>query len=479
MNLSGDVAIDRDALLATLPPEWPKDLFPEIRERVQASGKKVVVLDDDPTGTQTVHHLWVLTRWTSEALRFALTDPSPMFYVLHNSRSLPETQAAALNQEIVANLTAITDELGCEFELLSRSDSTLRGHFPAEIDALRAVLRLCLGRDVDGIVICPFFSEGGRLTIGDIHWVIDGDLLIPAGQTEYARDIAFGYTNSNLRHWVAEKTGGRVPADDVASISLRTIREEGPAGVRQILERVTGSQAIVVNAASYRDLEAFVAGLLDAEEVGKRYLFRTAASLAKVRGGVPDQDLLSREQMLGARRGPGLVLVGSYVHKTTRQLERARALEGLAAVELSVPQVLDPIGRPVAVAEAAARATEAMLDGCEALIYTSRELVTDRGRAGHLDVGQQVSAALLEVVRRVGAVPSYLIAKGGITASDIATGGLGVERAWVLGQILPGVPVWRLGPESRFPDLPYVVFPGNVGDDESLAEAVRLLRPAR
>jgi hypothetical protein len=67
VNLSGDVAIDRDALLATLPPEWPKDLFPEIRERVQAPGKKVVVLDDDPTGTQTVHHLWVLTRWSPDA----------------------------------------------------------------------------------------------------------------------------------------------------------------------------------------------------------------------------------------------------------------------------------------------------------------------------------------------------------------------------------------------------------------------------
>ncbi len=479
MNLPTDQVLRRDELLSRLPPEWPTDLSSEIQRRVTASGQKVVVLDDDPTGTQTVHHLWVLTRWTQNALRSALTDPGPMFYVLHNSRSLPEASAAALNQEIVANLTAITDELGCDFELLSRSDSTLRGHYPAETDALRAMLRPCFGRDYDGIVICPFFAEGGRLTIGDVHWVADADLLIPAGQTEYARDAVFGYTNSNLRQWVAEKTRGRVRADDVASLSLHVIREQGPAGVREVLTRATDGQVIVINAASYRDLEVFVLGLLDAEKAGKRYLFRTAASLAKVRGAVPDQDLLTREQMLGSHRGPGLTLVGSYVERTTRQLERACALPGLVAVELSVAGALDPAQRHATVADVAARVTEAMLDGRDALVYTSREQVTERGRAGDLDVGRQVSSALLGVLPRVGAGPSYIIAKGGVTASDVATAGLGVERAWVLGQILPGVPVWRLGAESRYPDLPYVVFPGNVGDDDSLAEAMRLLRPAR
>jgi uncharacterized protein YgbK (DUF1537 family) len=477
MNLPDDRTMRRDELLSQLPPEWPEDLAPQIRERVHASPQKVVVLDDDPTGTQTVHHLWVLTQWTREALRSALIGPGPMFYVLHNSRSLPEASAVAINQEIAANLTAITDELGCDLELLSRSDSTLRGHYPAETDALRAMLRPCLGRDYDGVVICPFFAEGGRLTIGDVHWVADGGLLIPAGRTEYARDAVFGYTNSNLRRWVEEKTAGRVPADDVASLSLHTIREQGPTGVRRVLERARNGQPIVVNAASYRDLEVFVVGLLDAEQAGKRFLCRTAASLAQVRGAVPDQDLLSGEQLLGSRRGPGMTIVGSYVERTSRQLEQARTLPGLVAVELSVPAVLDPARRRATVSEVAARATEAMRDGRDALIYTSRERVTERGRAGDLDVGQQVSGALVGALEQIGSAPSYLIAKGGITASDLATAGLGVQRAWVLGQILPGVPVWRLGPESRCPGLPYVVFPGNVGDDESLAAAIRLLRP--
>ena len=79
-------------------------------------------------------------------------------------------------------------------------------------------------------------------------------------------------------------------------------------------------------------------------------------------------------------------------------------------------------------------------------------------------------------MRRLTVVPRFIIAKGGITSSDVATDGLDVRRAWVLGQILPGVPVWRLNEESRFPGLPYVVFPGNVGTDDSLARAIEILR---
>jgi hypothetical protein len=52
----------------------------------------------------------------------------------------------------------------------------------------------------------------------------------------------------------------------------------------------------------------------------------------------------------------------------------------------------------------------------------------------------------------------------------------GVRRAQVLGQIVPGVPVWRLGPESKYPGLPYVVFPGNAGGPDALASVIRVLR---
>jgi uncharacterized protein YgbK (DUF1537 family) len=170
-----------------------------------------VVLDDDPTGTQTVHDLWVLTRWTPEALRAVLTDAEPTTYILTNSRGLNEPDARALNREIAGHLVAVAGEAGCELDVVSRSDSTLRGHYPAEIEALRSTLEPGLGCRYDGVVICPFFLEGGRLTAGDIHWVTEGERLIPAAQTEYARDATFGYAHSNLRQWVEDRRADACP----------------------------------------------------------------------------------------------------------------------------------------------------------------------------------------------------------------------------------------------------------------------------
>ena len=82
---------------------------------------------------------------------------------------------------------------------------------------------------------------------------------------------------------------------------------------------------------------------------------------------------------------------------------------------------------------------------------------------------------LVEVVQEIATKPRFLVAKGGITSSDLATRGLGVKRAIVRGQVHPGVPVWELGRESRFPGLTYVVFPGNVGNDAALTSVVQRL----
>ena len=201
-------------LLASLPPEWPEDLLPEIQREVKASRRKVVVLDDDPTGTQTVHGVPVLTEWPHETLRAELTNDLPAFYLLTNSRSLQLAEAQAMNTEIGRNLVEAARQAGREFVVVSRSDSTLRGHFPGEVQALAEALR----QDFDAWLIIPFFLEGGRYTINDIHYVAEGEWFVPAGETEFARDAVFGYRASNLRQWVEEKTGGRVSSEAVASI---------------------------------------------------------------------------------------------------------------------------------------------------------------------------------------------------------------------------------------------------------------------
>jgi uncharacterized protein YgbK (DUF1537 family) len=466
-------------LFAGLPPEWPEeDLRARIRQATIASGRKVIVLDDDPTGTQTVHSLPVLTEWTSQVLAAAWDEAETTFYVLTNSRRHPPDVAAALSRQIARNVAQVARQRGVEPVVVSRSDSTLRGHFPGEVTALADALEEELGIRYDGILLAPFFLEGGRYTLGDVHWVQSGEILLPAAQTEFARDATFGYRRSDLRQWVAEKTGGCVPAGSVLSVRLEDARSGGPACVARLLEQAQGRQPIVVNALSYRDLEVLVWGTMQAEERGKRFLFRTAASFVQVRGGIPARGLLAAAELwpAGDREGTGgLTVAGSYVQRTTDQLSRALELAGTVGVELRVRRVLDLELQAGEIARVARQLQRALAQGSDAILYTSRELYVPPG-ATQLQAAQQVSDALVSVLGELSVHPRYLIGKGGITSSDLATAALGVRRARVLGQIAPGVPVWRLGPESRYPGLPYVVFPGNVGGPDALAAVIETLR---
>ncbi len=469
--------VEEREYLASQPPERRvPGALEGIWARVDAGGRKIAVLDDDPTGTQTVHGVPVLTTWTVEDLRWALKQPSPTFYVLTNSRSLPEEEAAALNREVSSNLAAAARETGTRFVLTSRGDSTLRGHFPAETDALKKGIV----DGVDGVILCPCYLEAGRLTADDTHWVRQRGQLVPAGQTEFARDASFGYSSSDLREWVEEKTGGRVPASEVVSVGLPDIREGGPDRVSEVLRGVSGGLPVVVNAASYADLEVFVLGLLDAEERGKRFLYRTGPSFVRVRGGIPEKGPLSREELYRRRprRGHGLVLVGSHVEMTTRQLGEALELEGVLGVELSVPRLLGGSGREDELRRVAGEVNAGLAES-EVVVYTSREVVGGSpGRTG-FEVGRAVSDALVEIMQRVDRQQplAFVVAKGGITSSDVGTRGLDVRRAEVAGQMLPGiVSVWILPEESAFPGLPYVIFAGNVGGPDSLAKVIQILR---
>jgi len=468
------VEIHKETLLASLPAEWPEDLLPQIQDRVARSGAKIIVLDDDPTGTQTVHDVTVLTESSVPGLVSAFAEPEAAVYVLTNSRSMPLADAQALNRCIVADVKQASSATGRGFVLVSRSDSTLRGHYPGEIEAIVDEL----GQDYDATLLVPFFLEGGRFTAGNVHYVAEGEWLVPAAETTYARDPAFGYSHSDLCTWVCEKTGGCTAADQVASISLETIRQGGPDSVTEELLQLTGGRVCVVNAVSYRDLEVFVLGLLRAEAAGKRFIYRTAASFVRVRAGIAPRGLLaSRELVAEERAGGGLIIVGSFVDKTTRQVGRARErFEDLHLIEVSVPDLLASDTGDAEVARAVAVAEQVLARGDDAMICTSRELVQGVDGQASLEIGQTVSEALVTIVRRLSTRPSWVIAKGGITSSNIATEALGVARARVLGQAVPGVPIWRLGAGSRWPRLVYVVFPGNVGGDDAVADMIGILR---
>ena len=468
--------IEKNVLFSSLPPEWQEDLLPAIRQEVENSGLKILALDDDPTGTQTVRGIEVITRWDVDILTSVLMDPEPLAYILTNSRSYSLARAQDINREIVRNLKAASAAAQRRFSLISRSDSTLRGYFPGEIEALESEL----GEAIDGVLVIPFFEEGGRFTIGDVHYVAEGEFLLPAGETEYARDAVFGYRSSDLRRWVSEKYQGRLPVEEVCSIDLNTIRLGGPDAVAAALSKLENGRICAVNAASYRDLEVFVTGLLQAEKMGKRFLYRSAASFVRVRGGQGAHPLLSPAE-LGAMTGSGggIVVAGSYIRKSSQQITALQSLPGLLSLEVSVPKLLGSGSRVEEILRTAALVNQALSAGEDVLIYTSRELVTGADAAQSLQIGQVVSESVIEIVRRTTVRPAWVVAKGGITSSDVATKGIDIQRADVLGQVLPGVPVWLAGAGSRWPGLVYVVFPGNVGGPDAIAEVVQKLRRSK
>jgi uncharacterized protein YgbK (DUF1537 family) len=420
----------------------------------------------------------VLAEWSPEALGAELRNDLPACYILTNSRSLPLAAARALNAEIGRNLAEAARLTGRAVVLVSRSDSTLRGHFPGEVEALAQAFAPAIG-GFDAWLLVPFFLEGGRYTIDDVHYVADGQTLVPAGETEFARDHAFGYRSSNLRKWVEEKTGGGVPAGSVHSITLDDLRRGGPERAAARLLALPRGSVCIGNAASYRDLEVFVRGLLAAEAAGGRYLHRTAASFVAVRAGIERRPLLTPGDLGLAAEGCGLIVAGSYVPRTTAQLEEVTRLPGLAVVEVEVEALLAEERRATEIERAAREASASLERGMDVAVMTSRRLVTGADAEGSLRIGAQVSEALVAIVRGIAVRPRYIVAKGGITSSDIATRGLDVRRAMVLGQIAAGVPVWQLGAESRYPGLAYVVFPGNVGGAETLAEIVGALRAGK
>ena len=462
-------------ILSSLPPIWSEDLLPAIQSEIAQNPVSVVVLDDDPTGTQTVHDIPVLTSWKLQSIIDEFERRTSLFYLLTNSRSLPAKRAVDLAFEIGANILEASRKTGQTFEIISRSDSTLRGHFPAEVDALAEVL----GMEKAVYVIIPFFLEGGRYTINDIHYVKDAERLIPAADTAFAKDVVFGYRNSDIKLWVEEKTQGRISGSSVQSLSLVEIRQKGPKYITEKMTECKPGSVCVVNAAGYRDMEVVTLGLLRAQRKGQRFLFRTAASFVRIRAGLKTRPLLKTDEIGSTGGTGGLIVVGSHVPKSSQQLDHLLRHGNIKSIEFDVDEYISQENDNRQIRTAVEFLNDTLSQGQDAVVYTSRKLRTGKDHESSLTIGRQISQGLVEIVRSMSISPRYVLAKGGITSSDIATQALGIVRAKVLGQILPGVPVWQSGPESRFPDMPYIIFPGNVGSTNAVSEVVERFREAK
>lgn len=245
--------------LKGLPAPFEGDALGMINEQISNPKSPIlVVLDDDPTGTQTCHDIAVLTVWDPETLCRELSNTEKGFFILTNSRALPPVEARKLITEICENVEKSAEQTGKSFEIVLRGDSTLRGHFPDEPEVVEEVL----GK-TDAWILAPFFFQGGRYTIDDVHYVAEGDVLVPASQTPFAQDATFGYKSSNLRDYVLEKTGSKFTDNDMLSITIEDIRLGGPSKVAEKLLGAPKGSVIIVNAAAESDMLVFAAGILN------------------------------------------------------------------------------------------------------------------------------------------------------------------------------------------------------------------------
>jgi uncharacterized protein YgbK (DUF1537 family) len=376
------------------------------------------------------------------------------------------------------NIARAAKETGMDYMVMSRSDSTLRGHYPLEPQLLKEGMEKD-GIKIDGEVICPFFTEGGRFTIGNVHYVKQGDVLVPAAETEFAKDRTFGYSHSAIPEYVEEKTGGAYKASDVTCISLDDLRAENYTKITEQLEAVHDFNKICVNAVDYCDIKVFAIALYRAMKAGKHYMFRTAAGLVKVMGGISDQPLLTRKDMVTLTTDMGgVVVVGSHTGKTTAQLNELLKLDNVVPVEFNSNLVLEGDEAFYNEVDRCVREEEKIIrSGKTAVCYTCRKLLEleNDTKESALLRSVKISDGVQSLVGRLSVTPAFVIAKGGITSSDVGTKALAVKRANVLGQIQPGIPVWQTGDESRFPKTPYVIFPGNTGDETTLRKAVEIL----
>jgi uncharacterized protein YgbK (DUF1537 family) len=491
--------VEEEFLIASLPPEYPVDLAPRIEELLRgASDELVVYLEDDSTGVQKSHDVYLITDHSElgihSGIRAAREAGHRLVFILTNSRAFSAGQAEVLNREIVQTLMWTAGEEGLIFRIGSRSDSTLRGHFPLEPLALMDALEPHVGKQDGLIVTHAFLTELGRITVNGVHMLRmmkgDGSFWYrPVHMTRFAQDRRFGYPTSNMAEYVEYKftaSGlGDVKAGDVLHIGIDAIRGGGPEEVRRRLLEAENGRVITLDVVTSRDLQVFVLGLLMAEGEGKKYIYRSAASLPPARVNMMDMPVLRGEEILGGKKLAGKVLClwGSIVELSNTQLETTlNKISGIVPVSLDVIRVLkSDEDRGDAIDLALERTEEAFKAGKHALVYTVPRTeyppgsLSDEARAANQ---QKIAAALQEVYNQVNVNPAVVIFKGGVTSS---TGLLssGAKRVYVMGQVAPGIPLVKILPPNneRFPgeEMIMILGPGNVGVPETYVGIIEKL----
>ena len=452
---------------------------------------KIVVIDDDPTGSQTLHGCPLLLRWDVDVLRKGLRHSSPILFVLANTRALLPDAAAARNREICQSLQLAFAAEGLapmDVLLVSRGDSTLRGHGVLEPQVINEELG-----PFDATLHVPAFLEGGRTTVNGVH-LLNG---IPVHTTSFALDKLFGYSTSDLPSWLEEKSCGCISSATVQRLSLaqldcaaEPVAQRGGEGMKALLSwlgALHDNQPIVVDAERPEQLAALGQAVEQLRE-SKRFLFRSAASLLNGLANLGPQPLaveglarLRRRDQFGVLL-PGMVMVGSHVPLADVQLERLLEAPQCVGLELPVArlaQVLESIEADLLLADfeqqQLVQLVEVLKSGRTPVLFSSRGELGFPSAVAQLRFGNALAQLMGRLAGALLPQLGYLISKGGITTHTLLAEGLGLHLVQLEGQLLPGLSLVRALTDGGRQELPIVTFPGNLGDSQTLLDAWRLM----
>lgn len=415
-----------------------------------------VVLDDDPTGTQSASDVEVLLEWDKAAIAAALQAHGAV-YLQTNSRAVPAAQAAELAGAIRAQVDAVSRELGMPVLVVLRGDSTLRGHVFAESDVFAG--------DDACILFVPAFPAGGRTTVGSIHRAVIDGVDTPVGQTEFARDPVFGYQSSDLVEWTAEVGHRRA-----IPVVLTDLRASGGQAVAVALDAAAPRELVVPDVATDADIALVHAGLMAAIRAGTGVVVRAAAPLAAMCAGRLSRGYLPRP--LRPERPGVLVVCGSHTAAATAQLQR---LADWAGVDPVVIPTDEAFANPAAAGGRAADLARSQLEsGGVAILGSARDR---RPQDDSLEHGALVMSALITAATAVKPLVGTVVSKGGITSAEVARTCFAARTAHVRGQVAPGISVWDLGSSAQ--RALQVIVPGNVGDADTLVDVMHALGVGR
>jgi len=435
---------------------------------------KFVVIDDDPTGSQTVNDCLLLLKWDSSTLIKGFESKSNLFFILANTRSLSENNAKLIIEEICKNLKTVIASQAFEEEIIfiSRGDSTLRGHNFLEPSALNS----CLG-PFDATFHIPAFIEGKRLTINGSHFVDN----IPIDQTIFAKDEIFGYETSNVKNLLFQKSKSQINIEDIQNLFLSDIEilnDEENNVVFKKLKNLKNNKHVIVDVENYSQLKKFSLAIKKLTQQ-KKFLFRTAASfissISEKKSVSKIETFFSNLRVRNKENSflPGLIIVGSFVELSTIQLKNLLEMRNCNPIELNVFEFFKITSsdnnkkqRNLFKNKFLKEIRFSFEKGKTPVLFTSRKFMPLE-YSEQFNFYNSLASFIAELVADLKYEIGYLISKGGITTNVILSNGLNADYVYLEGQILTGISVvtYNLKNDTK---LPIVTHPGNIGTNDSL-----------